>query len=131
MLDKVSEPRTPWFADFANYLVAKVLPQDFTPQQKKKFFSELKYYIWEDPFLYRTCADQVIRRCVSDIEGWEILHHCHAGPAGGHYGANRTAQKVLEAGFYWPTLFKDAQQFVTSCDNCLRVGNISRRNEMP
>ena len=69
MVNKVSEPGVPWFADFANYLIARVLPQDFTPQQKKKLFSELKYYIWEDPFLYRTCADQVIRHYVSDIEG--------------------------------------------------------------
>ena len=35
MLDKVSDPGTPWFVDFANYLVAKVLPQDFTPQQRR------------------------------------------------------------------------------------------------
>ena len=27
---------TPWFADFANYLVAKVLPKGMTYQQKKK-----------------------------------------------------------------------------------------------
>jgi hypothetical protein len=43
----------------------------------------------------------------------------------------QTAQKVLQSGFYWPTLFKDARKFILSCDECQRVGNISRRNEMP
>ncbi|XP_024965836.1 uncharacterized protein K02A2.6-like [Cynara cardunculus var. scolymus] len=42
-----------------------------------------------------------------------------------------TASKVLQSGFYWPTLHNDAQNFVKSCNECLRSGNISRRNEMP
>ncbi|XP_027169380.1 uncharacterized protein LOC113769101 [Coffea eugenioides] len=49
---------------------------------------------------------------------------------GGHFGPKRTARKVLESGFYWPTLFKDAYLFCKSCDKCQRVGNISRRDQM-
>ena len=44
---------------------------------------------------------------------------------------DRTAQEVLRSGFYQPTLFKDARKFILSCDECQRVGNISRCNEMP
>ena len=29
---------TPWYADYANYIVAKYLPPSFTYQQNKKFF---------------------------------------------------------------------------------------------
>ncbi|XP_075085100.1 uncharacterized protein LOC142168331 [Nicotiana tabacum] len=36
------------------------------------------------------------------------LEACHASPYSGHFGGVRTAAKVLELGFYWPTLFKDA-----------------------
>ncbi len=39
--------------------------------------------------------------------------------------------KVLKSGFYWPTLFKDARKFVLSCDECQRIGNIGKRQEMP
>ena len=46
---------------------------------------------------------------------------------GGHHVGDRTAHKVLQSGFDWPTLFKDARMFVLSCDECQRVGNISRR----
>ncbi|KAK1602945.1 hypothetical protein QYE76_037420, partial [Lolium multiflorum] len=61
----------------------------------------------------------------------KILNKCHGSVYGGHHAGDRTAQKVLQSGFYWPTLFKDARKFILSCDECQRVGNISRRNEMP
>ena len=121
----------PWFADYVNYLVAKVVPPEFNYQQKKRFFAHLKHYYWEEPILYRHCADQVIRRCVPEDEMYSILNHCHTLPCGGHFGGQRTAAKVLQSGFYWPTLFKDAHQFVSTCDKCQRMGNISRRDEPP
>ncbi|KAK8913958.1 hypothetical protein KSP39_PZI023509 [Platanthera zijinensis] len=109
----VNTSTSPWFTHIANYLVARMLPKEFSSQQKKKFFSELKNYFWEDPHLFKICADQVIRRCISFDEGIDILKHLHEGPTGGHYQAARTAHKVLCAGFYWPSLFKDAQAFVS------------------
>ena len=121
----------PWFADYVNYLVAKVIPPEFNYQKKKRFFAHLKHYYWEEPILYRHCADQVIRRCVPEDEMHSILNHCHTLPCGGHFGGQRTAAKVLQSGFYWPSLFKDAHQFVSTCDKCQRMGNISRKDEPP
>ncbi|XP_062080443.1 uncharacterized protein LOC133785207 [Humulus lupulus] len=60
-----------------------------------------------------------------------ILHHCHNLQCGGHFGATRTSAKVLQSGFYWPTLFKDANFFVKAYDRCQHTSNISRRNEIP
>ena len=64
-------------------------------------------------------------------ESKSILWHCHNSPCGGHYGGNKTTTKVLQSGFFWPTLFKDAHHPVLHCDQCQRTGGISRRNEMP
>ena len=121
----------PWFADYVNYLVAKVIPPEFNYQKKKRFFAHLKHYYWEEPILYRHCADQVIRRCVPEDEMHSVLNHCHTLSCGGHFGGQRTAAKVLQSGFYWPSLFKDAHQFVSTCDKCQRMGNISRKDEPP
>ncbi|GJS34759.1 reverse transcriptase domain-containing protein [Tanacetum coccineum] len=97
----------PWFADFANYLVGNIIPKGMTYQQKNKFFSDLKHYFWEEPYLFKVCSD------------------------GGHYGPNITAKKVLDSGFYWPTIIKEAHTLVRLCEACQRTGNISKRDEMP
>ena len=121
----------PWFADYVNYLVAKVIPPDFSYQQKKRFFAHLKHYYWEEPILYKHCVDQVIRRCVPEDEMGSIFNHYHTLSCGGHFGGQRTAVKVLQSGFYWPSLFKDAHQFVSTCDKCQRMGGISKQDEPP
>ncbi|GJW03361.1 reverse transcriptase domain-containing protein [Tanacetum coccineum] len=72
-----------------------------------------------------------MRRCVAGREIFEILAHCHSGPTGGHHSASVTARKVYESGFYWPSIFKDAKEYVMRCDTCQRSGNISSRSEMP
>nr|GEY05607.1 reverse transcriptase domain-containing protein [Tanacetum cinerariifolium] len=94
-----------------------------TSQQKQMFFKDARHYFWDDPYLFRTCADQIIRRCVAGKEAIDILNACHSGPTGGHYEANYTAKKVFDSGFYWPTIYKDAFEFVKRCDSCQRQGN--------
>nr|GEV40201.1 reverse transcriptase domain-containing protein [Tanacetum cinerariifolium] len=121
----------PWFADFANYHAGKFLVKGMSTQQKNKFFKDVKHYFWDDPFLFKICADQVIRWCVHRKEALEILEACHNGPTGGHHGTNLTAKKVFDAGFFWPTIYKDAHDLVKNCDSCQRLGKISQRDEMP
>ncbi|GKB18133.1 reverse transcriptase domain-containing protein [Tanacetum coccineum] len=80
------DDNTPWFADFANYHAGNFIVKGMSSQQKNKFFKDVKHYFWDDPFLFKICADQVIRRCVSGQEAFDILKACHSGPTGGHYG---------------------------------------------
>ncbi|GJZ81718.1 reverse transcriptase domain-containing protein [Tanacetum coccineum] len=131
MVTSRGNPSTPWFADYANYHAGNFIVKGMSTQQKNKFFKDVKHYFWDDPFLFKTCADQVIRRCVSGQEAVDILTACHSGPTGGHYGANYTAKKVFDSGFYWPTIYKDAHELVKNCDSCQRQGKISQRDEMP
>nr|GEV96251.1 reverse transcriptase domain-containing protein [Tanacetum cinerariifolium]GEX15283.1 reverse transcriptase domain-containing protein [Tanacetum cinerariifolium] len=121
----------PWFADFANYHAGNFIVKGMTFQQKNKFFKDVKHYFWDDPFLFKVCADQVIRRCVHGKEALDILEACHNGPTGGHHGTILTAKKIFDAGFFWPTIYKDAHEFVKNYDSCQRQGKISQRDEMP
>ena len=73
----------------------------------------------------------MIRRCVLEEEVESILTHCQVLACGGHFGGNRIAVKVFQSGFYWPTLFKDAHHFVSTCDKCQRMGSISKWDEPP
>ncbi|XP_016192300.1 uncharacterized protein LOC107633177 [Arachis ipaensis] len=89
----------------------------------------LKYAYLGDNNTY-PCADGILRRCISHEEGHEVLWQCHGSAYRGHYSGERTVAKVLQCGFYWPTIFKDAKDLVSRCDECQSAGNLPKRNEM-
>nr|GEV95481.1 DNA-directed DNA polymerase [Tanacetum cinerariifolium]GEW05334.1 DNA-directed DNA polymerase [Tanacetum cinerariifolium] len=82
-----------WFADFANYHAGNFIVKGMSSQQKKKFFKDVKHYFWDEPYLFKIYADQVIRRCVHGQEAVDILAGFHNRPTGGHHGANLIAKK--------------------------------------
>nr|GEY26314.1 reverse transcriptase domain-containing protein [Tanacetum cinerariifolium] len=132
-LNKVAhkDPSTPWFADLANYHAENFIIKGMTSQQKKKFLKDARHYFWDDPYLFRTRADQIIRRCVAGKEAIDIFNACHSGPTGGRYGASYTTKKVFDSGFYWPSIYKVAFEVVKHCDSCQRQGKVSQKDEMP
>jgi hypothetical protein len=81
--------------------------------------------------LFKYCADQVIRRCVSESEFHSIFTFCHSLDCGSHFSAKKTVAKVLQCGFTWSTLFKDAHDFCRACKRCQRLGAMSQRDMMP
>nr|GEV00200.1 hypothetical protein [Tanacetum cinerariifolium] len=89
---------TTWFVDFTNYHAGNFIVKGMSSQQKSKFIKDVKHYFWDDPYLFKIYADQVIRRCVYDQEAIEILKACHYGPTRGKYRdalwAFRTAYKT-------------------------------------
>ncbi|GJR54549.1 reverse transcriptase domain-containing protein [Tanacetum coccineum] len=95
------------FADFAttsgNFIV-----KGMSSQQKSKFFKDVKHYFWDDPFLFKICADQMIRRCVHGKEALDILEACYNGPTGGHHGENRASwsDKLDDALWAFRTAYK-------------------------
>ncbi|GJT75481.1 DNA-directed DNA polymerase [Tanacetum coccineum] len=73
----------PWYADYVNYIVGKVVPLEWTPEKKTRFFSQVKNYYWDEPYAFRLCPDNVMRRCIAGSKILEILAHCHSGPTWG------------------------------------------------
>nr|GEX26483.1 reverse transcriptase domain-containing protein [Tanacetum cinerariifolium] len=108
-----------------------ITAKGMSSQQKSKFFKDVKQYFWDDPYRFKICADQVIRRCVSGQEAIEILKACHYGPTGGHHGPNYTDKKVFNSGFYWPSIYRDAQDLVKNCNTCQHQDKVSQRDEIP
>ncbi|RVW18197.1 Transposon Tf2-8 polyprotein [Vitis vinifera] len=121
----------PWYAHIANYLVTGELPSEWKTQDKKHFFVKIHAYYWEEPFLFKYCADQIIRKCVPKQEQQGILSNCYESAYGGHFASQKTAMKVLQSGFCWPLLFKDAFTMCRSCDKCQRLGKLTHKNMVP
>lgn len=121
---RIFSDKFPWFPDLVNFLACNVLPSHQSSQQRKKCLAAVKHYVWEDPCLFKFCADQnqIIRRCAPEEQMTDTVYHFHSSEYSDHFGANKTAARVLQSGPFWPTLFKDAN--VSSCDKCQRLGNI-------
>ncbi|CAM8917280.1 unnamed protein product [Rhodiola kirilowii] len=122
--------KVPWYAPIVNYLVGGTFPP-FTKAQCMKLRHDAKQYLWDDPYLWKIGPDQILRRCIPDNEIASVISFCHEFACGGHFGPKRTARKILDSGFFWPGIFKDANKKCRKCDKCQRVGNVSARNEMP
>ncbi|GJX05585.1 reverse transcriptase domain-containing protein [Tanacetum coccineum] len=110
---------TLWFADFANYHAGNFIVKGMSSQQKNKFFKDVKHYFWDDPFLFKICADQVIRRCVSGQEAF--AHFSQSLPLVGTHKGTRTvpittAKRSSIQVFNWANDLKGAMIFVTRCD---------------
>jgi len=115
--------RLPWYADIVNYIVTKTFLIDLTRAEKEKIRAQSKYYVWDEPYLWKFCGDQMIRRCVGDSEVHSILTLCHVSESGGHFEPKRTSDKVLECGFCWPTISRDAYDFCKRCEVCQKTEN--------
>nr|GEU38972.1 reverse transcriptase domain-containing protein [Tanacetum cinerariifolium] len=113
-LGSLSSGSTSWFFDISNFHARNFIKKRLTSQQKKKFFKDVKHYFWDDPYLFRICADKIIHRCVHGQEVIDILKAFHEGPTGGHHGANLTAKKIFDAAFFWPTIYRDAHDMIKS-----------------
>nr|GEX39120.1 reverse transcriptase domain-containing protein [Tanacetum cinerariifolium] len=97
-----ADSSSPWFVDFANYHARNFFIKGMSSQQKNKFFKDVKHYFWDDPFLFKICVDQIIRRCVHGQEAIDILKACHNRPTGGYHGPNYIVKKVFDSGFIGP-----------------------------
>ena len=94
-----------WYANLVNFLVTKEFPPGMPKSQRDKMRADARYYVWDNPYLWKFCADNIIRRCVPQDEFHSILAFCHSYKCSGHFGGKRTAHKILECGFFWPSLF--------------------------
>ena len=117
--------------NIVHFIVTRSISKHWNRHQKDKFFDNLKYYFWEEPRLFHLGYDWIIRRCILDEEKGDILAMCHSSTCGGHFVARKTVDKILQSGFYYPTIFKDAHHFYTECLQWQAALNISKRDEMP
>jgi len=114
-----------------NYLIAGSIPEGWTTNDRDRFLHLVKFFVWDNPYLFKYCSDQVFRRCIPDNEVRSVLSFYHDRASEGHFSDRKTAVRVLQCGFYWPTLFRDAFKYCKSRSRCQQLGRVSRRVMMP
>lgn len=121
----------PWYVDIANYLATRRTPPHFSPKKKILLVEKIFNFSWIVDYMFYIGPDHVKRRCVQEEETHDILHASHDEPCGGNFAAKRTTMKILNIGYYWPTLHRDAAKYNRRCDRCQRMGRPTRSDEMP
>ena len=120
----------PWYAHIVNYLVMNVVPEYWAMQDRRKFFVEVRNFYWDDPYLFKYRLDQILRRCIPNNETYNVIKFCHSEAYCVHFSVRKTTIKILQCGFYWPTMFEDTYNFCKRCIECQKLGCITRRNMM-
>eukprot|EP00253_Pinus_taeda_P019157 PITA_19157 len=75
--------------------------------------------------------DSVLLRCLEKPEAQKVLQELHDGPAGGHFGADTIAHKIIHVGYYWPTLFRDTHEYVRKYRSCQVSSGRQRKPAFP
>jgi hypothetical protein len=119
------------FAEIVHFPSTRMDPSEYTIPQNKQLVVRATYFSLVAGQLYKMGLDEILRRCVMEIERPVILIEADEGIAKGHYAGKATAQKVLRDGLWWPTLHRDAKEYARACDVCQRIGKPSQRDEIP
>ena len=119
------------YKDIIQYLSTNTIPLTYTEERKRSLVRRSAPFTLIGSVLYRKGKDGILRRCIFQSEVLSILEGCHMDSCGGHFAGDSTARKALTAGYWWPTLFKDAHQYTRQCDPCQRIGRPTDSASMP
>eukprot|EP00253_Pinus_taeda_P023824 PITA_23824 len=119
-------------ADFLSRLdlPAAQFPPHLSSKEKSKIMRKSAPFTWIGGNLFKLGPGKILRQCVKQEEVFDILLTCHDGPCGGHFAVKKTAFKILQACYYWPTLHQDVRRYISQCDRCQRMGKPIPRDEM-
>jgi len=104
----------------SRYFEFKKLPDNMNASQRRRFRIHAQNYIEIDQVLYRRNHDGVLLRCVPISKIAKLIKEFHFGMSGGHYSGYKMVSKIIQGGYYWPTMFKEAFAKSQSYEKCQR-----------
>jgi hypothetical protein len=109
--------KPPWYANVENYRAAGRLPTHPSSSERKLIVQHNARFTWIIGYLFHIGADLQICRCVRDDEIYDILKVGLDEPCGGNFADRGTGHKILQMGYYWSYIFKDAKEYIQTHDN--------------
>jgi len=110
--------QSPWYADICFVLLNLHAPPGLSRTKKRFLKMKASKFCVIDNVLFWKNHEGILLNCITLSETDNVMKEFHAGDCGGHLYWNSTVDKILRAGFYWPTLFADVKKFVVSCHKC-------------
>lgn len=119
------------YVDIRFYLKNGYAPPNLDHTKRRALRLKAKQYQLMNEVLFRINYDSILLRCLEKSKAEKVLQELHNGPAGRHYAGDTTAHKILRAGYYWPTLFKDSHSYVRKCQVCQTAAGRQKKSSLP
>ena len=101
-----------WYEYIAEFLSIQQIPPHMDKNKRCKVRVNSSHFLIISDKLYRRGINGILRRCVDYTEAPSILEACHDNACGGHFSGRLTAQKALQTGYFWPTMFANAKDHI-------------------
>jgi hypothetical protein len=111
-----------WRGPITRYITSGELPSD--PHERTKLKRKACSFTLVEGTLSKRGFITPFIKCLGPNETHEVLAEVHDGICGQHLGAKALTKKVLRAGYFWPTMLKDAKDYINLCDKCQRHGDM-------
>ena len=95
-----------WTTSLMAYLRSGILPDGKDAARKMK--AQASRFVLIKDVLYKRGFSQTYLRCLSHDEADYVMREIHKGIYENHSGARLLVHKLIRAGYYWPTMLKDA-----------------------
>ena len=108
----------PWYGDIILYLQTLRYQPTASWDERRRVHHQDKIYLILNNTLYHRGVDSILHHCLTHKEAEIVLNDFHAGACGGHLSGLAIAQKILRAGYFWPSIFKDCIETVKKFPPC-------------
>ena len=98
---------------FIGYLIKYVLPQKHGGRYKLRKLAS-RYFLRKGT-LFKKGYDGDPLRCLGPKKASKMLKEMHIGECEDHLGRKKLYRCILQMGYYWPTMRRDATEFVRKC----------------
>ena len=115
-----------WIHTIIEYLQTGTFPPSMTKEALKLLAYRAIPFQLVQGKLYRQGKDSRLRQVISDSQARMILQELHKGNAGGNFSQDITVRKVLDSGYWWPTLYKDTYKYRQTCHECQKIGGLPK-----
>ena len=120
----------PWYEDLIIYLQTQWFQPDLSPDDHHRIWNHAKWYLIINYTLYWCCIDSILQQCLTHEEVEQVLNDFHSGACGIHLFGMATTHKILCAGYFWPSIFKDYHESVNKFPPTTRLEPKIRRHPM-
>jgi len=69
--------------------------------------------------------DNRLQQCLTTTKVQMMMKELHEGPSRGYFAMEITQRKILDTGYWWPTMYKDMHDYCRSCDACQRTRGLA------